>query len=66
MARVRAEAALRGQPATVENFRQAAHAELAEAVAQPGIDGGNAFKLPLTARTIVATLRDLSDQEAAR
>jgi xanthine dehydrogenase YagS FAD-binding subunit len=63
---VRAEAALRGQQATVENFRDAADAELAEAVAQPGIDGGNAFKLLLTARTIVAALRDLSTEGAAQ
>jgi xanthine dehydrogenase YagS FAD-binding subunit len=61
----RAEAALRGQPATIENFRAAAAAELAEAAAQPGIDGGNAFKLPLTARTIVATLRDLTTDAAS-
>ena len=34
-------------------------AELADARPQPGIDGGNAFKIPLLARTVVATLRDL-------
>jgi xanthine dehydrogenase YagS FAD-binding subunit len=57
----RAEDALRGAPATVEAFRAAADAELAGAVAQPGLDGGNAFKIPLAARTLVATLRDLSE-----
>jgi xanthine dehydrogenase YagS FAD-binding subunit len=55
----RTEDALRGGSATEDAFRAAAEAELAAAVAQPGIDGGNAFKIPLVARTVVATLRDL-------
>jgi xanthine dehydrogenase YagS FAD-binding subunit len=59
----RAEDALRGEPAGIEAFRAAAEAELAAAVAQPGLDGGNAFKIPLAARTIVATLRDLTGFE---
>ena len=44
----------RGRPSA-----RAAEAELADAQPQPGIDGGNAFKIPLAARTAVATLRDL-------
>ena len=55
-----AEAALRGGPATEESYRAAAEAELADAVAQPGIDGGNEFKIPLLARTMTAVLRDLT------
>jgi xanthine dehydrogenase YagS FAD-binding subunit len=58
----RAEAALRGRPATEESYRAAAEAELADAVAQPGIDGGNAFKVPLLTRTVVAALRDLTGE----
>ena len=50
-----AEAALRGQPATPENFRAAAKAELANA--KPLRD--NAFKIPLAERTIVAVLGGL-------
>jgi xanthine dehydrogenase YagS FAD-binding subunit len=57
----RAEGALRGRPATVDVFRAAAEAELADAVVQPGLDGGNDFKIPLLTRTIVATLRDLTE-----
>jgi xanthine dehydrogenase YagS FAD-binding subunit len=55
----RAENLLRGGPATVGAFRAAAEAELAAAVPQPGVEGGNGFKIPLAARTVVATLRDL-------
>jgi xanthine dehydrogenase YagS FAD-binding subunit len=55
----RAEALLRGAPATVESFAAAAEAELVDARPQPGVDGGNAFKIPLLARAVVATLRDL-------
>jgi xanthine dehydrogenase YagS FAD-binding subunit len=62
----RAEAALRGGRATEENYRAAAEAELADAVAQPGIDGGNAFKIPLLARTLTAVLRDLTTPEGSR
>jgi xanthine dehydrogenase YagS FAD-binding subunit len=52
----RAEAALRGAPATAESFRRAAEAELAEAQPQPG----NAFKVPMARNTMVAVLRDLA------
>jgi xanthine dehydrogenase YagS FAD-binding subunit len=59
---VRAEGALRGQPATEDSFRAAAATELAAAQAQTGLDGGNGFKIPLAARTIVATLRQLTQE----
>src|SRR5206468_222280 len=52
---LKAEAALRGQPATLENFRAAAAAELAGA--QPLRD--NAFKIGLAQRTLVAVLENL-------
>jgi xanthine dehydrogenase YagS FAD-binding subunit len=58
----RAEEALRGQPATEDSFRAAAAAELDAAQPQSGLDGGNAFKVPLAARTMVATLRELSPE----
>jgi xanthine dehydrogenase YagS FAD-binding subunit len=61
----RAEQALRGRPATEDSFRAAAEAELVDAEPRPGIDGGNAFKVPLLTRTIVAALRDLADAEGA-
>ena len=51
----RAEAALRGAPATEERFRAAAHAELA--AARPLRD--NAFKLPLARNLIARTLAEL-------
>jgi xanthine dehydrogenase YagS FAD-binding subunit len=54
----RAEAALRGQATTVENFRQAAEAELAAARVQ----NGNAYKVPMARNTLVAVLRDLSGE----
>jgi xanthine dehydrogenase YagS FAD-binding subunit len=54
----RAEAALRGAPATRESFRGAAEAELAGARPLPG----NAFKVPLARNTIVSTLLDLVEQ----
>ncbi|WP_336030038.1 FAD binding domain-containing protein [Geodermatophilus sp. FMUSA9-8] len=57
----RAEAVLRGGPATERAFRAAAEAELAAAQPQPGVDGGNGFKIPLLTRTIPATLRDLTE-----
>ena len=56
----RAEAALRGAPATPENFRRAAEAELADARPLPG----NAFKVPMTRNTFVAVLRGLAAEEA--
>jgi xanthine dehydrogenase YagS FAD-binding subunit len=58
----RAEEALRGQPATEASFRAAAGAELAAAQPQSGLDGGNSFKVPLVTRTIVATLRQLTQE----
>ena len=56
----KAEAALRGAPATEEVFRRAAEAELADAQPLPG----NAFKVPLARNTIVRTLLDLLVKEA--
>jgi xanthine dehydrogenase YagS FAD-binding subunit len=56
----RAEEALRERPFTPDAVRAAAEAELATAQPQPGIDGGNGFKIPLVTRTLVATLRDLA------
>ena len=56
----KAEAALRGAPATEESFRQAAEIELADAQPLPG----NAFKVPLARNTMVRTLLDLLDEEA--
>ncbi|AXB42189.1 FAD binding domain-containing protein [Amycolatopsis albispora] len=60
----RAEAVLRDAPANETTFREAAEAELADAVAVDGIDGGNGFKLPLLTRTLAATLRDLTGETA--
>jgi xanthine dehydrogenase YagS FAD-binding subunit len=62
---LRAEQLLLGQPATTASFRAAIEAELAEAQAQPGIDGGNAFKIPLLVRTATATLRNLVEGDRA-
>jgi xanthine dehydrogenase YagS FAD-binding subunit len=59
-----AEEALRGATASDDSYRGAAQAELAGARAQDGIDGGNAFKIPLLTRTLVATLRALTREEA--
>jgi xanthine dehydrogenase YagS FAD-binding subunit len=56
----KAEAALRGAPATEESFRRAAEAELSAAQPLPG----NAFKVPLARNTIVRTLLDLTEEEA--
>ncbi|GLZ51557.1 xanthine dehydrogenase family protein subunit M [Actinomycetospora sp. NBRC 106378] len=55
-----AEAALRGRPATDDEFRAAIAAELdaAEPVRSPL--GGNTFKLPLVTGTVVSTLRGLA------
>ena len=58
----RAEAALRGGPATDEAFRAAARAELADAVPVESDLGGNAFKLPLVSGTLTATLRTLAKE----
>lgn len=57
---LRAEAALRGQAATAENFRAAAEAELADA--KPLRD--NAFKIELANRTITAVLEQLAGEAA--
>jgi xanthine dehydrogenase YagS FAD-binding subunit len=54
----KAEAVLRGAPATEETFRRAADAELADA--QPL--RGNAFKVPLAHNTLVRTLLDLTQE----
>lgn len=54
-----AESALGGGPATEEAFDRAARAELADA--RP-LDG-NEFKVELARRTLVATLRTLSEEE---
>ncbi|GAB3299110.1 xanthine dehydrogenase family protein subunit M [Geodermatophilus aquaeductus] len=59
----RAEEVLRGRRLTDDTARAAAEAELADAVPQPGIDGGNAFKVPLVARTLTAALRILTGRE---
>ena len=56
----RAEAALKGQPATEASFRRAAEAELADAT--PLRDNG--FKIELARRTIVAVLGELSGETA--
>jgi xanthine dehydrogenase YagS FAD-binding subunit len=57
---LKAEAALRGQPATDESFRAAAEAELADAKPL----AHNAFKVELAKRTIAAVLADLSGDAA--
>jgi len=59
---LRAEAALRGAPATEEVFGRAAEAELADAQPLPG----NAFKIPLARNVIVSTLLDLTGEETQR
>ncbi len=55
----RAEASLRGAPATEETFRRAADSELAGA--QP-LDG-NGFKIPLVRNTLTLVLRELAQGE---
>ena len=59
---VRAEAVLRGAPATEEMFGRAAEAELADAQPLPG----NAFKVPLARNVLVQTLLDLTTEEKER
>jgi xanthine dehydrogenase YagS FAD-binding subunit len=56
----RAEEVLRGAPAEAESYQRAARAEVADAQALEGLDGGNGFKIPLVTRTLVAVLRELS------
>ena len=58
----KAEAALKGRQATVENFRAAAEAELADA--RPL--SGNAFKIELARRTITAVLGELGQPSAQK
>jgi xanthine dehydrogenase YagS FAD-binding subunit len=53
----KAEAALRGRPASLESFRAAAREELAEAKGW----GHNDFKIPLAERTIARTLADAAE-----
>jgi xanthine dehydrogenase YagS FAD-binding subunit len=55
----KAEAALKGQPATEDSFRAAAEAELAAAV--PLHDNG--FKVELAKRTITAVLMELAAEK---
>ncbi|MGW4395119.1 FAD binding domain-containing protein [Amycolatopsis nivea] len=62
----RAEEVLRGARPSADVFRAAADAELADARALDGLDGGNAFKIPLAARTLTAVLRDLTAEERDR
>lgn len=57
---MKAEAALRGQPATDVSFRAAAELELADAKPQ----AHNGFKVELAKRTIAAVLADLSGDAA--
>ena len=56
----KAEAALRGKPATPDHFRAAAEAELADA--KPLRDNG--FKVSLAVRTIVAVLGELTGENS--
>lgn len=56
----KAEAALKGRPATAESFRAAAEAELADA--KPLHDNG--FKVELATRTIAAVLAELKEMKA--
>ena len=58
----RAEAVLRGAPATEDVFGRAAEAELADAQPLPG----NAFKIPLARNVLVRTLLDLTEEEEQR
>jgi xanthine dehydrogenase YagS FAD-binding subunit len=59
-----AEDVLRDGPASMAAFAAAADASIVAAEGVPGLDGGNAFKIPLMHRTLVAVLRDLAAQEA--
>ncbi|WP_103355823.1 xanthine dehydrogenase family protein subunit M [Amycolatopsis sp. CA-128772] len=61
-----AEAVLRGARPGEEVYRAAADAELAGARALDGVDGGNAFKIPLVRRTLAAVLRELTTEEPTR
>lgn len=57
----KAEAALRGKPATAEAFRAAIEAELAGAKTSQE----NAYKVPLLKNTVVAVLEELRDGKTA-
>jgi xanthine dehydrogenase YagS FAD-binding subunit len=57
----RAEEILRGTPLTDSAVRAAMDAEMTAAQPQPGTGGGNGFKIPLTTRTVVAVLRELTE-----
>ena len=61
----RAEEILRGEQLTEPAVSAAMEAELAAAQPQPGIEGGNGFKIPLAARTVAATLRGLVPEESS-
>ncbi|WP_029432029.1 xanthine dehydrogenase family protein subunit M [Blastococcus sp. URHD0036] len=61
----RAEEVLAGGPVTEHAVRHAMDVELTAAQPQPGIDGGNGFKIPLVTRTVVATVRDLTSEVPA-
>ncbi|RBY90846.1 xanthine dehydrogenase family protein subunit M [Blastococcus sp. TF02A-26] len=61
----RAEEALRGGPVADDAVRHAMDVELTTAQPQPGVDGGNGFKIPLVTRTVVATVRDLTQETQA-
>lgn len=56
----KAEAALRGAPATLQSFKSAADAELSDASPL----SGNAFKIELARRTIAAALAELAGASA--
>ena len=56
----KAEAALKGNAATEENFRAAAEAELADAAPLTG----NGFKIELARRVMVAVLSELAGEQA--
>ncbi|GAA3015052.1 FAD binding domain-containing protein [Actinokineospora diospyrosa] len=58
----RAEQILIGEPATDATYRLAAEHELADARTLDGLDGGNAFKVPLLIRTVVSVLRRLAEE----
>jgi xanthine dehydrogenase YagS FAD-binding subunit len=58
---MQAEAALRGAPATVDSFRQAAEAELRPA--RPL--AGNAYKVPMARNTLIAVLRELAAEASS-
>jgi xanthine dehydrogenase YagS FAD-binding subunit len=61
----RAEEILRGEQLTEHAVSAAMEAELAAAQPQPGIEGGNGFKIPLATRTVAATLRGLVPEESS-